>query len=272
MMASISVVIPCLDDAAMLQACLGALATQSRPADEVIVVDNGSSDDSAAVARAAGARIVAEPRRGIWPATAAGFDAAGGELLARLDADSVPPADWLERIERRMSAPDGPTALTGPGRFYGGNAATRWLGRRLYLGGYFWAIGIVLGHPPLFGSNYALRRDAWLEVRTLVRRERADVHDDLDLSWWLRPGMTVALDRGLEVGVSARPFDSWSALGRRLRMAFHTLALEWRDLPPLERLAERRAPAVPIETHDDSADGFADGFDDGFEEERPAPA
>lgn len=272
MMASISVVIPCLDDAAMLQDCLAALAKQSRRADEVIVVDNGSSDDSVAVARAAGARVVTEPRRGIWPATAAGFDAAGGELLARLDADSVPPADWLERIERRMSAPDGPTALTGPGRFYGGNAATRWLGRHLYLGGYFWAIGIVLGHPPLFGSNCALRRDAWLEVRTLVRRERADVHDDLDLSWWLQPDMTVALDRELEVGVSARPFDTWGALGRRLRMAFHTLALEWRDWPPLERLAERRAAAAPVAARDETDPARDEGFDEGLEEERPAPA
>lgn len=239
-MGSISVVIPCLDDAAMLRACLAALAVQTRPADEIIVVDNGSRDDSAAVARDAGARVVTEPRRGIWPATAAGFDAARGELLARLDADSVPPPDWLARVERRMAEADAPTAITGPGRFYGGTAFTRWVARHLYIGGYFWAIGILLGHPPLFGSNYALRSEAWLELRGIVHRDRADVHDDLDLAWWLRPGMSVAYERSLVVDVSARPFDSWAALGRRLRMAFHTLAVEWREWPALERRAEHR--------------------------------
>jgi glycosyltransferase involved in cell wall biosynthesis len=244
-MGSISVVIPCLDDAVMLRACLAALAAQTRPPDEVVVVDNGSSDDSAAVALAAGARVVDEPRRGIWPATAAGFDAARGDVIARLDADSVPRADWLERVELRMSAPDLPTAVTGRGRFYGGSAVTRWIAGRLYIGGYFAVLGPLLGHPPIFGSNCALRRSAWQQLRTLVHRERADVHDDLDLAWWLQPGMSVVEDRTLVVAVSARPFDSWSALGRRLRMAYRTIATDWRAWPPVERRRARAAAEPP---------------------------
>ena len=50
-MPSITVVIPALDDAGMLARCLSDLAAQLRPADEIIVVDNGSSDAPAAVAR-----------------------------------------------------------------------------------------------------------------------------------------------------------------------------------------------------------------------------
>jgi glycosyltransferase involved in cell wall biosynthesis len=68
-MTSISVVIPCRNDAEMLAACLDALAGQTRAADEIVVVDNASTDDSAAVARAAGARVVPEPRVGIARAT-----------------------------------------------------------------------------------------------------------------------------------------------------------------------------------------------------------
>jgi len=239
-MGTISVIVPSFNDADLLAACLDALAMQTRPADEIIVVDNGSTDATTDVARTAGAHVVDEPARGIWPATAAGFDAASGDLLARLDADSVPDPGWLAEIERRMTRPDRPTVVTGSGVFYGGTAPRRWMARHLYIGGYFVWIGALLGHPPIFGSNYAMRRDAWLVLRDIVHRDRADLHDDLDLSWWMQPGMTVVYDRALIVGVSARPLDSVRELWRRVRMAFHTLGVEWREWPPFERRAERR--------------------------------
>ena len=247
-MDTISVVIPSRNDARYLRVCLDALAKQTRPADEVIVVDDLSTDDTVEVARAAGVRLIGFSTLGIWPATAAGFDAASGTLVARLDADSVPAPDWLEQVERRMSRADRPTAVTGTGVFYGARPAVRWIARHVYLGGYFFWIGALLGHPPIFGSNYALRRDAWLTLRDIVHRDRADVHDDLDLSWWMQPGMTVVFEPALVVGVSARPFDSPAQLWRRLRMAGHTLWVEWRAWPPGRRRAARRKGAASTTT------------------------
>ncbi len=243
-MTSISVVIPAYDDAEMLSVCLQLLRSQTRPADEVIVVDNGSTDDTAMVAVDGGARLVSEPLRGILPATAAGFDAANGQILARLDADSRPAHDWLERIARTLTEQPGLTAVTGTGEFYGSSELVHTLGEIVYLGGYFWSMGLLLGHPPLFGSNFALRRSAWLRVRGKVHRQLREVHDDLDLSFNLEPDMTVLFDPELRVGVSARPFSSARGLGRRLGWAYTTIALNWRELPPGRRRALRRERAL----------------------------
>ncbi|GAB3618183.1 glycosyltransferase family A protein [Okibacterium endophyticum] len=236
----ISVVIPVRDDARMLESCLDALAAQTRRADEVVVVDNDSSDDSATIAQRGGARVVTEPVHGILAATATGFDSATGDLFARIDADSVPPPDWLERVEKHFIAQPGIAALTGPGDFYGGNAVVRRIARIAYIGGYFWSMGLVLGHPPLFGSNMTITADAWARIRTSVHRRRREVHDDLDISFALQPDMRVVYDRDLAVGISARPFDSFAGFARRIAWAATTIALGVRTHPPVARRRQRR--------------------------------
>jgi glycosyltransferase involved in cell wall biosynthesis len=238
-MAHVSVVVPALNDSPMLAQCLRALAAQTRPADEIVVVDNGSTDDTAAVARAGGARVVTEPLRGIFPATAAGFDAATGDILARLDADSIPPADWLARVEAAFADDASLDFLSGPGDFYGSTRLVHWLAETLYIGGYVWFVGLLLGHPPLFGSNLAMRADAWKRVRGTVHRELREIHDDLDLAIHVEPDQGVRFDRTLRVGVSARPFASFAGFRRRIDWAFGTLGLNWRERSLLDRRRAR---------------------------------
>jgi glycosyltransferase involved in cell wall biosynthesis len=221
----ISVVIPSLNDAEMLAECLRALAAQSRVPDEIVVVDNGSTDNTAEVARAGGARVVTETLRGTMPATSAGLDTATGDVIGRLDADSVPPTDWVERIEQAFTTDPGLAALTGPGNFYGRSRFKNWVGQNVYIAGYFWFMKLLLGHPPLFGSNLALSREAWQRLRLTVHRELRELHDDLDLAYHLEPDMRVTYDPTLRVGVSARPFSSWRGLGRRLWWAYTTIRL-----------------------------------------------
>ena len=86
----VSVVIPCLNESATVGACVqvarDALAELDQHG-EVSVVDNGSSDRSAELAQAAGARVLREPRRGYGRAYLTGFEAAAGDYLVMGDAD-----------------------------------------------------------------------------------------------------------------------------------------------------------------------------------------
>jgi len=86
----VSVVIPCLNEAANIERCVARARAVLEGHDlrgEVVVADNGSEDGSAALAEAAGARVIHEPRRGYGSAYLAGFAAAQGDYIVMLDAD-----------------------------------------------------------------------------------------------------------------------------------------------------------------------------------------
>lgn len=247
-MLRISVVIPAWNDAEMLARALDALAAQLRPADEIVVVNNASTDDTAAVAEAAGATVIFEPLQGIWPAAAAGYDAATGDIIARLDADSVPPIDWLMHIEAELTSSPEVDVITGPGDFYDCNILVAFLGETLYIGGFFHTVNLWLTQSPIFGSNFAMRKSIWLGVRDSVHRTRGDIHDDLDLSLHLDPTVNVAYEPTLRVGISARPFSTWSGFSRRLIWAYRTFAMH-PEQTPWRRAAFKRATRTVADEH-----------------------
>jgi glycosyltransferase involved in cell wall biosynthesis len=90
----VDVVLPVLDEAAALPWVLGRMPNGFRP----VVVDNGSTDGSAELARGLGARVVAEPHRGFGAAGHAGLMAARSEVICFMDCDgSLDPAE-LPRV------------------------------------------------------------------------------------------------------------------------------------------------------------------------------
>ncbi|HEY1145114.1 MAG TPA: glycosyltransferase, partial [Allosphingosinicella sp.] len=102
----LSVVIPTLNGGAHLRACLDALAGE---ADEVIVVDGGSTDDSVAIAEAAGAQVVRSERgRGIQ--LRAGAEAARGEWLLFLHSDTHLGPGWREAVAAHVASGQGGAA------------------------------------------------------------------------------------------------------------------------------------------------------------------
>ena len=237
-----SVVVPVKDDAALLARCLRALHAQESPADEIIVVDNDSSDSSASVARASGARVLTCIEPGIPAAASTGYDAARGDLILRLDADCEPDADWISAVVSAFGQDERIGAVTGGARFTDGPVALRVPLARLYLGAYTSLLSVTLGHRPLFGSNLAFRREAWHAVRADVHRGDAHIHDDLDLAFHLGENHRIARLPGESMGMSMRPFTA-GQFGRRVQRGFRSVLVHWpRDFPPVRwaRLVVRR--------------------------------
>ncbi|WP_258566901.1 glycosyltransferase [Microbacterium sp. Se5.02b] len=178
-------------------------------------------------------------------ASAAGYDAATGDIIARLDADSRPGPDWVARIERAFRERDDLDFVTGDPRFYGSTPLVHWVGEHLYIGGMYTVLTPLLGHAPLFGSNMAMRAETWRTLSGEVHRDAQNIHDDFDLSFHVRPGMTVLRDRGLVVEVSARPFQDWASLRRRLSFVLPTVRLHLPQEAPHRRRQARRDAAAP---------------------------
>jgi glycosyltransferase involved in cell wall biosynthesis len=91
----ISVVIPCYNEEDGVRYTMGQL-----PAcvDEVVVVDNNSTDRTAEVARSLGARVVRETRKGYGAAYQAGLPAVTGDVTVTLDGDGTYPADQIPEL------------------------------------------------------------------------------------------------------------------------------------------------------------------------------
>nr|WP_229715582.1 glycosyltransferase family 2 protein [Subtercola lobariae] len=222
-----SVVIPVKNDAVALRRCLAALSRQTVHPDEIIVVDNGSTDETARVARDLGARVIYESVPGIPAASTAGYDAARFAVIGRLDADSVAPPTWIEEGIRILTDEPGIDAITGSGYFYDGPRRGSRVVAGLYLGAYFTAFRLALGETPLFGSNFFLRQQAWQAVATSVHRSGVSIHDDLDLTIHLTPHHRIEFEPAISVGISYRPFRRADTYLLRVQRGFWTLLRNW---------------------------------------------
>jgi glycosyltransferase involved in cell wall biosynthesis len=91
-----SVIIPCHNGARTVGRAVRSALEQSLPPLEVIVVDDGSTDDSGGVAQEAGARVIQSGARSSGGSRNVGIKAAAGDALAFLDSDAVVSPNWLQ--------------------------------------------------------------------------------------------------------------------------------------------------------------------------------
>jgi GT2 family glycosyltransferase len=94
----VSVIVAARNASPTLRGCLASLRALDYPEVELLVVDDGSEDDTAAIARAAGARVLPSAGRGPSAARNAGIRASSHDIVAFTDADCVVPPVWLRAL------------------------------------------------------------------------------------------------------------------------------------------------------------------------------
>ena len=104
----ISVVVPAHNAAATIDACLTSLVSQDFPSDkfEIIVVENGSSDDTTARIRNHPVRLIESPHKGQYRAINRGIEEAQGQFLALIDADCRASSSWLRSLCEAFTEPE----------------------------------------------------------------------------------------------------------------------------------------------------------------------
>lgn len=213
---TITAIVCAYNEASYLAACLHALLAQTRQPDEIIVVDNASTDGTGDIARSVtGIRVIHEPVRGLVVAREAARLAARGDVLAYLDADCRPPITWLERVERRFRRRPAVIAVTGPYRFFDWDV----LGRALIRAYDFvvappthWMVHHAFGIGAiLYGGNFAVRREALARINGFDRT--IEFHgEDTNLGRRLTPLGHVDVAHECWVWTSARRYR---AMGKR---------------------------------------------------------
>lgn len=166
----LSVVIPAYNEEHYLPRCLAALGRQqTRYPYEVVVSDNGSTDRTAAIASAHHVRMVVEPHKGYSRAVKAGIGASRAPWVALIDADTVVPPLWVERIASLFEGNQEVVCVGGPGMFYDGPWYIRQALRILN------AVVMRLFIAQPAGFNMAFRASAYKKIAHLVC--------DTDLQW-----------------------------------------------------------------------------------------
>lgn len=213
-MKTLSIVIPAYNEEDTIGPCLESCVAQTVPAHEIIVVNNKSTDGTEAVIREYQKLYPAAPiiliqqseAQGITPTRNAGFDAATGDIIGRIDSDSIIEPNWVEETITAFADPS-VAAATGPVVYYDmplrrfGKIADNTLRKAMFK--------LVRDYKFLFGSNMAIARSAWEQVRDETCADVEDLmHEDLDLAVHVNDaGLKIVYAPNMLAGMSGRRMD-----------------------------------------------------------------
>ncbi len=206
---TISVVIPAHNEASCIANCLESLLSQTIAPHEIIVVDNNSTDETAAIAKQfPGVRVIKEKRKGVTYARTAGFMVANGDIIARVDADSTMRRDWIENIQASFKDPS-VDAIAGAGAIAAFSLPNRFAGQAMYRLFRRWHERSMQIGTILYGYNCAFRRRLWPDMQKTLTLGDNEVSDDIDITLSLR-SMGASIQFAPNVVVKCRVFRSFT--------------------------------------------------------------
>jgi len=247
----VSIIIPCHNAAPWLGATLASALGQTWPATDIIVINDGSTDGSLAVAREfepRGVRVVDQPNRGASAARNHGLRLARGDFIQFLDADDlISPEKIGAQVELLRDRPSGTVATCAWGRFQDDPATTRFVDTAVFHD--FFPVDFLV----LAGDTGAMMHPScWLLPRAVADRagpwdESLSLNDDGE--YFAR---TLLASTGMAYSVTGRSFYRSGLRGslsqqrgeRARRSQFRSLELITQHLLAAEDTARTRRAAA----------------------------
>lgn len=214
----ISVIVPVYNEEKLISACISSLEKQdfNKKNYEVIVVDNGSTDDTLQKVKKFNVKLFYEPKKGISYALNKGILEARGKIIAVTNADTVVFPDWISNIYNAFK--NNPKAVIISGRLI---FVPR--GFFMYLCELFfnYVAGIILKN--IIGPNFAIRRDIYYMVGGLKENINFNCETELFLRA-KKEGKTIFL-RDNPVITSSRHFKGFEGIKYCIRGVISSVSL-----------------------------------------------
>ena len=172
----ISLVIPTYNEERYIKKCLESIERQIQKPDEVIIVNNNSTDRTVEIAKKFNVKIINEKQQGISFARNRGFNETKYDIIARCDADCILPKNWVRHIKLSFEN-EQVDALLGPLYYYDLKIPTKKLFIALVN-----FLKVFLGHYPIIGPNFAITKKIWNKIKGDVCNDDKIGHEDIDLS------------------------------------------------------------------------------------------
>ena len=216
---TVSIIIPAYNEEKVLNHCLESIKNQVEMPDQVIVVNNNSTDRTESIAKSYPfVKLLNEKKQGLIAARNKGFSASTGDIYARIDADSVLSKNWVKKLRKDFTDDTKVDAVTGPGAVYevalNGRYPLMFFSKL-----YFKSARKFYNQEILWGSNMAIRKFVWLKIKNLACENDTLVHEDVDLSILIhKVGGIIFYDKNLKVYIHGLRFNSPAKLIKYYKM------------------------------------------------------
>lgn len=198
----VSVVIPVYNEEKRIKNCLNSLINQSEKPDEIIVIDNNCTDKTIEIAkRYKDVVVYKENKQGILFARNAGFNKAQYEIIARSDADTILPIDWIKKIKQSFLKDKRIVAVSTPVFIYNFKSSEKFAFLYYF---YMFVPFIMMGYYPPVGPSMAIKKSVWKKIKDDLCLDQAKVHEDLDVSFHAKKLGTIYHDKTNLVMTSGR--------------------------------------------------------------------